>query len=195
MLRMHALPALSAAKGAAAIAAVCSALGAILTPAVAQQEHHGVPVSSAQVVLMGTTSCAGGTPLSGAIVQLFHGDGPGRHLMASSVADATGRFVVRTGAGTYMLEISYPGRALHRQQVTLANAPVSLGNVRVQCTAVELESVTVRAERDAVQLKSGATVVETRASPAVGGSVADLLRTVPNVELDADGRISMRGNT
>src|SRR5688500_12500763 len=111
MLRMHALPALSAAKGAAVVAGVCSALGAILTPAAAQQEHHGVPVGSAQVVVMGTASCAEGTPLSGAIVQLFHGNGPGRHLMASSVADTIGRFVVRTGAGTYTLEISAPRHA------------------------------------------------------------------------------------
>jgi hypothetical protein len=35
---------------AAAIAAVCSALCAISTPAVAQHEHHGVPAGSAQVV-------------------------------------------------------------------------------------------------------------------------------------------------
>ena len=187
MMRMHAR--------AAAIAAVCTAMGAALTPAAAQQEHHGVPASSAQVVLTGTTSCAEGTPLSGAVVQLFHGNGPGRHLMATSVADATGRFAVRTGAGTYTLEISYPRHAPHRQQVTLANTPVSVGNVRVQCSAVGLDAVTVRAERDAVQLRSGATIVDTRASAAAGGSIADFLRTVPGVDLDADGRISMRGNT
>ena len=51
------------------------------------------------------------------------------------------------------------------------------------------------AERDAVQLRSGATIVDARASAAAGGSIADLLRTVPGVELDADGRISMRGST
>jgi hypothetical protein len=50
MLRMHAR--------AAAIAAVCGALGAVLTPAAAQQEHHGVPAGGAQVVLTGTASCA-----------------------------------------------------------------------------------------------------------------------------------------
>ncbi|HEU0078147.1 MAG TPA: TonB-dependent receptor, partial [Longimicrobiaceae bacterium] len=60
---------------------------------------------------------------------------------------------------------------------------------------VRLDSLTVRAERDAVQLRSGATVVDTRASAAAGGSIADLLRTVPGVEVDADGRISMRGST
>ena len=61
-------------------------------------------------------------------------------------------------------------------------------------SAVKLDTITVRAERDAVQLRSGATVVEARASAAAGGSIADFLRTVPGIELDADGRISMRGN-
>jgi outer membrane receptor protein involved in Fe transport len=187
MLRMHAR--------AAAIAAVCGALGAVLTPAAAQQEHHGVPAGGAQVVLTGTASCAEGTPLSGAVVQLFHGNGPGRHLTATSVADAAGRFAVRTGAGTYTLEIRYPGHEPHRRQVAVANAPVSVGSVRFRCSPLGLDTLTVGAERDAFQLRSGATVVDARASAAAGGSVADLLRTVPGVELDADGRIGMRGGT
>jgi hypothetical protein len=187
MLRMH--------GRAAAISAVCGALGARVTPAAAQQEHHVVPSSSAQAVLTGTASCAQGTPLSGAIVQLFHGSGPGRHLMAASVADAGGRFAVRAGAGTYTLEISYPGQEPHRQQVTLANVPASAGSVRLPCRPLGLDTLTVGAERDAVQLRSGAAVVDTRASAAAGGSIADFLRTVPGVELDADGRISMRGST
>ena len=90
---------------AAAIAAVCSALQAVLMPAAAQHEHHGAPRSAAK-----------------------------------------------------------------------------------------LDTVKVRAERDAVQLLSGSTIVETRASAAAGGSIADFLRTVPGVELDADGRISMRSS-
>jgi outer membrane receptor protein involved in Fe transport len=186
MLRMHAR--------AAAIAAACGALGALLTPAAAQHEHHGVPAGSAQVVLTGTAHCAG-TPSSGAIVRLFHGSGPGRHLVAASVADATGRFAVRAGAGTYTLEIGYPGHEPHRRQVTLANAPVSAGDVRLRCGPLGLDTLRVGAERDAVRLRSGAAVVDTRASAAAGGSIADFLRTVPGVELDADGRISMRGST
>ena len=91
---------------AAAIAAVCSVLGAILTPAAAQHEHHGVPRG-----------------------------------------------------------------------------------------AVKLDTLKVRAERDAVQLRSGVTIVETRASAGAGGSIADFLRTVPGVELEADGRISLRSST
>ena len=63
--------------------------------------------------------------------------------MATAVADSAGRFTVRTGAGTYTLEISYSGHAPHHQQVTLENGPVSLGNLRVRCAVVGLERVTV----------------------------------------------------
>ena len=144
---------------------------------------------------MGTASCAQGTPSGGALVQLFHGNGPGRHLIAASVTDAAGRFAVRTGAGTFTLEIGYPGNEPHRQQVTVANAPVSVGSVRLRCTPLGLDTLVVGVEPDPVQLRSGATVVDTRASAAAGGSIADLLRTVPGVEVDADGRIGMRGST
>jgi outer membrane receptor protein involved in Fe transport len=177
---------------AAAIAIVCSALVAT-TPAAAQHEGHGLPAGSAQVMLTGTASCAEGTPVSGAVVQLFHGDGPGRQLMSASVADTAGHFAVRAGGGTHTLEIGYPGHAPHRQQVTVANAPVSVGNVRLPCRPLVLARSTISAERDAVQLRSGATVVDVRRSAAAGGSIAELLRTVPGVELDADGSLGMRG--
>ena len=60
---------------------------------------------------------------------------------------------------------------------------------------VKLDTVTASAERVAVVLRSGATVVDVRSSAAAGGSIADLLRTVPGVELAADGGITMRGGT
>jgi protocatechuate 3,4-dioxygenase beta subunit len=80
---------------------MCSALVALFTPAAAQHEHHGVPAGSAQGVLTGAAYGAEGAPVSGAIVQLFHGSGPGRHLLATAVTDATGRFALRTHGGTY----------------------------------------------------------------------------------------------
>jgi hypothetical protein len=187
MLRRHAR--------AAAIAALCGARLAIVTPAAAQHEQHGVLAGGAQVVLTGTARCAEGTPSSGAIVQLFHGSGPGRHLMTASATDSAGRFAVRIGGGTYTLEIGYPGDEPHRKQVTLDTAPVSVGTVRLRCGPLVLDALTASAQRAAVQLRSGATVVDTRASAAAGGAIADLLRTVPGVDVDAEGRISMRGGT
>ena len=180
---------------AAAIAAVWAALVGLPRPAAGQHAHHGIPADNPRVVLTGTVYGAGGTALSGAIVQLIHGSGPGRHLVATSVTDAAGRFALRASGATYTLEIRHLGHEPHRREVTLAAAPVSVGAVRLQHTPQVLDAVTVSAERAAMQLRSGATVVDARASAATGGSIADLLRTVPGVELDADGRIGMRGST
>ena len=52
----------------------------------------------------------------------------------------------------------------------------------------------IGAERDVIELRSGATIVNVRKSAVAGGSVADLLRTVPGVDVDGEGRISMRGS-
>lgn len=52
----------------------------------------------------------------------------------------------------------------------------------------------VRAERDPVLLRSGRTAVDPRSIAAATGSIADLLRAVPGVEIDADGKVSLRGN-
>src|SRR5688500_1373722 len=130
---------------AGAVAAVCSALWGILASAAAQ-EHHGVPAGGAQVVLSGAAYCPEGEPVSGAIVQLFHGSGPGRHLLATSLTAGAGRFAARAPGGTYTLELRYPGLEPHRQRVTVANAPVSVGNVRLQCSPLGLDTLTVGAE-------------------------------------------------
>ena len=178
--------------------AVFAALFALAVPrvqAAAQHEGHDASARSAQVSLSGTALCMEGTPSGRAVVQLVHVEGPERHLIASTVVDSTGRFVVRGGAGTYTLEISYPGRPPHRQQVILEHAPVTLGSVRIQCGVVRLNTVIVQAERDPIQLRNGTTIVETRASPAASGSIAELLATVPGVEFDGEGRISLRNST
>src|SRR5688500_4077083 len=180
---------------AAVIAALCGALVVMPTPAAAQHEHHAAPADSAQVVLTGTAHGPNGTPLGGAIAQLFHGTGPGRHLVATSVTDAAGRFALRASSGPHTLEIRQLGHEPLRRNVTLGTAPLHVGALRLELGPPVLNPVTVREERIALDLRSGATVVDTRASDAAGGSIADLLRTVPGVELDADGRIGMRGST
>ena len=180
--------------GSAAIAAVGGALVAIVTPAMAQHEHHGIP-GGAQVVLTGTARSAAGAPLVGALVQLLHGFGADERLVTTALTDTKGGFAVRAGAGSYTLQISYPGHEPHRQQVTLATTPVTVGSIHLALGPTVLDEVTAQAERVAVELRSGVTVVNVDASAAAGGNMADLLRTIPGIEFDADGRLSMRGST
>jgi outer membrane cobalamin receptor len=90
---------------------------------------------------------------------------------------------------------------MHARAAAIAAMCTALGAALAPAAAqhehhrVALDTLSVRAERDVVQLRSGATVVDTRASAAAGGSIADVLRTVPGVELDANGRITMRNSS
>jgi hypothetical protein len=58
---------------------------------------------------------------------IWKGVGPSDHLVAASVTDTAGRFALRAEGGSYTLEISYLGHEPHRQQVSLATAPVNVG--------------------------------------------------------------------
>jgi ferric enterobactin receptor len=173
---------------------VCALLLAS-SPAAAQHEHH--PGTAATPTLVsGTVLGAEGTPLAGAIVQLFHGSGTGRHVMATSLTDGAGRFAIRVGGGSYTLEVSYLGHEPHTRPVSVGASPVAVGPLHLQFSPLALDALTAAADRAAVQLRSGAAVVDAdRAAAAAGASIAELLRTVPGVEMDAAGRITMRGSS
>jgi hypothetical protein len=57
-----------------------------------------------------------------------------------------------------------------------------------------MNAMTVFAQREQMLLRSGQTIVEPRALAAFTGSIADLLRAVPGVEIDAEGKVRIRGN-
>jgi hypothetical protein len=60
--------------------------------------------------------------------------------------------------------------------------------------ALVMGAMTVHADRERILLRSGRTIIDPQAIAATTGSIADLLRAIPGVELDADGNVTMRGN-
>ncbi|HEX8903804.1 MAG TPA: TonB-dependent receptor, partial [Longimicrobiaceae bacterium] len=74
-------------------------------------------------------------------------------------------------------------------------AVADAGAVRLTAAAVGLQGVTATAERAAVLSTPDRTVVSTRDMPAVsGGNATDVLRNVPGVDVDGEGKVSLRGN-
>ena len=126
-----------------------------------------------------------------------------------SAADSSLVTGILTGAdGTFRIPGLRPGRYLLRVSalghtpttrggiaITPAEATAEVGTIRLAASAVALEGLTVTAERREASLAPDRNTYSVRDMPAAaGGNAVDALRNVPSVEVDIDGKVSLRGN-
>lgn len=188
---------MTVARTLALASALCASLA---SPVAAQHEGHHAPGAAGEsaplaVVVSGVVLGTQGSPLHGAVVRLVHGAGAAKHVLATVATDEAGRFTLRSASGSYRLEIDYLGQAIHAREVTVSAAPLSLGALELDVRPMTLLPMTATAARDAIALRSGSATVHVPGSVAAGGTTVDLLRTVPGLDVDADGRLSLRGNS
>ncbi len=80
-------------------------------------------------------------------------------------------------------------------RVTPAVSTVDVGRMTLTPMTVELSAVAVTADRSDVEVAPDRTSYSVKDMPSSsGGSVVDVLRTVPSVEVDGDNKLSLRGN-
>ncbi|HEU4561804.1 MAG TPA: TonB-dependent receptor [Longimicrobium sp.] len=120
-------------------------------------------------------------------------------LVTGALTSAEGGFRAQgLAAGSYFLRISHPGHATTTRGAIriAAGAPrVDAGTVRLQVAAVALQGLSVTAQASPVRISADRNVYSTREMPGTaGGNAADVLRNVPSVEVDPDGRPSLRGS-
>ncbi|MFN9086436.1 MAG: outer membrane beta-barrel protein, partial [Gemmatimonadaceae bacterium] len=72
---------------------------------------------------------------------------------------------------------------------------IDVGQISLVGVAIQLGSVRVAEDRDATALAPDRNTYATKDLPAAaGGTAIDLLRNVPQVEVDADNNVALRGN-
>ena len=110
--------------------------------------------------------------------------------------------------GTFHLQGLRPGRYSVRVRVlgfapvvrngvllTTAAASADVGRIALTAVAVKLSDVTVTAQRSEVAVAPDRTAYTVKDLPSSsGGSVVDVLRNVPSVEVNGDNKLSLRGN-
>ena len=145
--------------------------GTVLNP-------EGQPVASAQVAVW---NAADNTLVTGAVTRpdgSFRIDGlrPGRYVLkVSSLGFST----------TTTPEVSITPQALQ----------ADVGAVRMAAGVLQLEELTVTAEAAPAGFAPDRNTYSTRDMPSTaGGNATDVLRNVPAIEVDQDGKVSLRGN-
>lgn len=134
------------------------------------------------------------TPIERAAVTVRTKDGA---LITGAIAGTDGTFRVQgLRPGTYVLRATYIGYGPKTQELTIApNAPrVAAGNIGLSKVAVALQGVEVTAERDAVTIEPDRNAYRSKDVAPTANNASEVLDNVPSVQVDGEGKISLRGN-
>lgn len=135
-----------------------------------------------------------GAPLALATVALFQN---GAFVTGAATAPDGTFDVSPLRPGVYEVRISSIGYQTHRIE-SVATRPATatdLGTIRLAPAVALLGEAEVVAQRDLVEQRADRTVYNVADQPvAAGGSVIEVLQTLPALEVDLDGNIALRGN-
>ena len=155
-----------------------------------------VPSAPGRVVgsVVATTS---GEPIAAAAITVY------------SAGDTTAfTFVMSTEAGKFRIEglpfgrytlrvsqVGYTPLRVPEFAITPQSATHDAGVLKLEVSAVQLDALEANVQRSPIILEADRTVYDTKQMPAAaGGTAADLLRSVDELEVDFNGKVSLRGN-
>jgi outer membrane receptor protein involved in Fe transport len=137
-------------------------------------------------------------PLEAATVSVWAVTPRDTTLATGTITDERGRFSIPgLRPGRYSVRVSYVGyRSVSLEAALRPDAmQANLGTIRLSEGGGELAEVQVEGERETIQIGIDRTIYNTKDQPAAaGGNATDVLRNVPSVDVDAEGKVSLRGN-
>jgi iron complex outermembrane recepter protein len=116
-------------------------------------------------------------------------------LVAGAVSGNDGSFEFTASSGTYILRVSFIGFDDLWQNVTVEDGRVDLGNIFLSQGAEELDEVEITASARLFRSEVDRRVYSVENMPlAEGGTAIQVLETLPSVQVDEEGNISLRGS-
>jgi len=138
----------------------------------------------------------GNTPVAAASVAVW--SRAENALVAGALARPDGSFrIPGLKPGEYFLKVSMMGFApLTGGTLTVAagDPRVNAGAIRLTRTGVALAGITATGERQAVSIAPDRNTYQTRTVAPAATTASEVLEAVPSVQVDADGKVSLRGN-
>ncbi|MBI4408459.1 MAG: TonB-dependent receptor [Gemmatimonadetes bacterium] len=153
------------------------------------------PVAGPGAIVGSVVDAQSNTPIAAASVTVR--SAADSSLVAGALAQSNGTFRIDgLQPGSYYLRLTMIGYATHTTPavaVTQAAPRASVGVIRLEPQAVALEGVEVNAERSMIIAPDRNSYRVKEVAPAAT-SASEVLESVPSVQVDADGKVSLRGN-
>ena len=139
---------------------------------------------------------ATGEPMDFVNVQLINAK-TGKPLPIGTNTDENGVFSLKGVAdGRYIVRISDLGSIAQEREATVAGKNIDLGSIRLAEDSKMLQEVVVEGIRSQMRFELDRKVFSVDANIAAAGqSASELLESIPSVEVDQDGEVSLRGNS
>ena len=118
-------------------------------------------------------------------------------ILTGAIAQENGTFrIPGLRPGSYTLRTTYIGFSPVVQEVAItAAAPVlNVGDIAITRVAVELGAVTVAEEKASVTIEPDRNTYKAKDVAPAAGNASEVLDNVPSVQVDGDGKVSLRGN-
>lgn len=137
-----------------------------------------------------------GNPMDFVTVQLIDAV-TGKPLPIGTNTDEEGSFTLKKiKDGKYIVKISNIGSIAQERTITVEGGNVSIGTVKLADDAKLLQEVVVEGIRSQMRFELDRKVFTVDANvTAAGQSASELLESIPSVEVDQDGEVSLRGNS
>ncbi len=136
-----------------------------------------------------------GEPMDFVNIQLL--DTEGKALPIGASTDDTGRFTITAvNDGNYIVRITNIGSVEQERPVKVGNEDVNMGTITLHDDSKVLQEVVVEGIRSQMRFDLDKKVFAVDANIAAAGqSASELLESIPSVEVDQDGEVSLRGNS
>jgi hypothetical protein len=120
-------------------------------------------------------------------------------ILNGTVTDNSGSFILtNVPFGKYLIHFRFIGFINHRQAVLLneENKNQELGTIIMYPDVIALNSVEITAFRNLIQkTEEGIVVNASENLTQIGGTAAELMKNMPGVQVDMEGKITLRGKT
>ncbi len=133
-------------------------------------------------------------PISYATIELKDGD----KVVTGGITDDNGLFEIKNLAlKNYSVSIQYMGFKTFTTSADFSSGQksISLGTIGLVDEATKLNEVTLVAERSTIEQKIDRKVINVGKDLTTAGATAsDIMNNIPSVNVDQDGKLSLRGN-
>jgi len=121
-------------------------------------------------------------------------------MVTGGITDTKGNFTIeKVPFGRYYVEfkfIGYKNNKVDGVMITPKQVDVSIGTIKLKSASENLEEVVVTGQKSMLQTNLDKKVINVdRNISSEGGTALDIMRSIPSVDVDVQGNVSLRGSS